>query len=85
MTDTKQITAYNLPDFVSQIQECVLQGYRLNLDENGKYPVQIGVVFYAGMDKVEVISEKEHATLVEDALKVAEPVVQSKPGRKPKV
>ena len=51
--ETKRIEAYAIDDFVKQIQEAVLQGYRINLEDNEKYPLQIGVGFYCTMDKVE--------------------------------
>ena len=49
---TKRIEAYAIADFVKQIQEAVLEGYKINLEDNEKYPLQIGVGFYATLDKV---------------------------------
>lgn len=51
MQETKRIEAYAIADFVKQIQEAVLDGFRLNLEDNEKYPLQIGVGFYCTMDK----------------------------------
>lgn len=46
----KRIEAYAIADFVKQIQEAVLEGYRLNLEDNDKYPVQIGMGYYATLE-----------------------------------
>lgn len=51
--ETKRIEAYAIADFVKQIEDCILQGFRLNLEDNEKYPLQIGVGFYCTVDKVQ--------------------------------
>ena len=71
--ETKRIEAYSIADFVKQIQEAVLEGYRINLEDNEKYPLQIGVGFYCTMersctvDKVEVVSDSERKVIIEEA------------------
>lgn len=65
---TKRIEAYSIADFVKQIQEAVLEGYRINLEDNEKYPLQIGVGFYCTMDKKGIISEVERQGIIQDAL-----------------
>ena len=110
--ETKRIEAYAIDDFVKQIQEAALDGFRLNLEDNEKYPLQIGVGFYCTMDKVnnkdltvnlvvdtkqavevikntlegvQTLSLAEREKIIQDAIKEVDSVVQSKPGRKPKV
>ena len=96
MNQTKRIEAYSIADFVTRIQEAVLEGYKINLEDNEKYPVQIGVGFYATLDKAQDTTlfnpnfEKEgNGVFVGsymgevEVIKVGQPVI--KPGRKPKV
>jgi hypothetical protein len=87
--ETKRIEAYAIDDFVKQIQEAVLQGYRLNLEDNEKYPLQIGVGFYCTMDKKCVISATERQTIIQDAQESMKEPCQEysqpvKRGRQPK-
>lgn len=63
---TKRIEAYSIADFVKQIQEAVLEGYKTNLEDNEKYPLQIGVGFYATLDKNSVLSPEDFKTMDED-------------------
>lgn len=49
--ETKRIEAYDIATFALLVQESVLEGYKLNLEDNDKYPVQIGVGFYCTLEK----------------------------------
>ena len=85
---TKRIEAYSIADFVKQIQEAVLEGYRINLEDNEKYPLQIGVGFYATLDKVVSVSElvrESVKNIQEDIEEGKELAAVVKQGRKPKV
>lgn len=87
MSKTKSITAYNLYDFSAGVQEAVLEGYRLSI-ENSNFPVQLGPNLYTCvMIQEDVLNEEpvvEVATSV--AEKEAEVVVEDKPkGRTKKV
>lgn len=55
-TDNLRIESYDTADFAFKIQQATLDGYRLNLEDNDKYPIQVGIGFYCTMEKVE---EKE--------------------------
>lgn len=90
-TQQKRIEAYNIADFVKQIQDAVLEGYKLNLEDNEKYPLQIGVGFYATLDKTETVSElvqeavKKITENITEGKEIVQVLQSSKPGRKPKV
>ena len=87
MTNTKRIEAYSISDFVTQIQEAVLEGWRLNLEDNEKYPLQIGVGFYATLDKVEgeLVTRENADEIIQEMADKVGLVNTSKQGRKPKV
>lgn len=95
MVNTKRIESYSIADFVKQIQEGILDGFRLNLEDNEKYPLQIGVGFYCTMDKCKdgeavvpvvlpAVNLYEHSTALEKDF-VSNAPQPHKPGRKPKV
>ena len=44
--NVKKIEEYSLAGFATALQEAFLEGYRLNLEENAGYPVQIGPSYY---------------------------------------
>lgn len=87
---TKRIEAYSIHDYSALLQEAVLEGYRLNLEDSEKFPLQIGVGFYAVMDKKGIITEAERQCIIEDVTKsqlefsVGVTTPAMKPGRKPK-
>jgi hypothetical protein len=98
--ETKRIEAYSIADFVKQIQEAVLEGYRINLEDNDKYPLQIGMGFYATLDlsnptldKVDVMTKTTKGVTVENISQVIEDLSVKlqdgkdviKRGRQPKV
>ena len=90
MNQTKRIEAYAIADFVKQIEDAVLDGFRLNLENNEKYPLQIGVGFYCTMDKVPFVSERDASINAGVLEAIGNATVKqyeqpSKPGRKPKV
>ena len=47
---TKHLQSYSIVDFAKDLQEAFEQGYRINLEDNHKYPQQIGVVFSCTLD-----------------------------------
>ena len=47
---TKHIQSYSIVDFAKDLQEAFEQGYKINLEDNHKYPQQIGVVFSCTLD-----------------------------------
>ena len=91
--ETKRIEAYSIADFVKQIQDAVLEGYKINLEDNEKYPLQIGVGFYATLDKASVLTKTAKEVTVENISQVIEDLSVKlqdgkdvvKQGRKPKV
>lgn len=88
--ETKRIEAYSIADFVKQIQEAVLEGYKINLEDNEKYPLQIGVGFYCTMDEIPFVSERDSSINVGvlEAIKTATIKTYEQPikrGRQPKV
>lgn len=40
-----RIESYNLPDFLMDLQEAVLDGYRLNIEDNDCYPHNFGTIY----------------------------------------
>lgn len=86
--ETKRLEAYSIADFVKQIQDAVLEGYKINLEDNEKYPLQIGVGFYATLDKVMSVSEIVHESVknIQEGIEGGNEIaVVVKQGRKPKV
>lgn len=97
---TKRIEAYSIADFVKQIQEAVLEGYKINLEDNEKYPLQIGVGFYCTLDKVAMknILVQESMKNIQNGVEAGTPIIEAIPagatsqdttpakrGRQPKV
>lgn len=56
--NTLRIEAYDIATFASKIQEAVLEGYKLNLIDNDKYPVQVGIGIYCTLEKKSNEKEK---------------------------
>lgn len=85
---TKRIEAYSICDFAVQLQKAIIEGYRLNVEDNEKYPLQIGVGFYATLDKVEedatAYPDKEGSEIITSTESKTNAVSSTKPGRKPK-
>lgn len=73
--NTIRIEAYDIATFASKIQEAVLAGYKLNLEDNDKYPIQVGIGIYATMDKDEFISQTEKVELIDATLAIPTPTV----------
>lgn len=81
----KHLDEYNFADFLREFQEAVLEGYRLDLDSNERYPQKFGSHLSAILVKSEestAVIEPE-VTKEEPEVKVQE--VQKNPrGRKAK-
>jgi hypothetical protein len=48
------ITTYSLYDFLQEVQEVIIEGYRFDFESNEAYPQQIGSVFTAILKKPSV-------------------------------
>ena len=72
----KHLNEYSFADFLREFQEAVLEGYRLDLESNERFPQKFGSHLSA------ILVKPEDTTLVVPTEPVAEPVVTKT--RKPK-
>lgn len=57
-----KIEAYSFAEFLTEFQEAVLQGFRLDLDSNENFPQKFGDHLYAILvpsDAFEIVAEEE--------------------------
>lgn len=74
-----KIEAYSFAEFLSEFQEAVLQGFRLDLDTNENFPQKFGDHLYAilvAAEPIEIVGEDQPEE-VESLAETPEPVVET--------